>query len=356
MTDEERHVGIFRRIRTRLFARTGRRRSQIQFRCRTVVGILDLLVRKDRRLEPRQRHRQHAGAANPDAGGRTRRPRDGDMRPASGGNVRTRLARKLAVFLGEDPKSRLVRAVMTRLYRASLRACPAVFFQNRDDEALFRARKMLRKEKSVLLRGSGVNLDHFAPKPLPEEPTFLCIARLIRDKGVGEYLQACRIVRQKYPSVPCLLLGPYDSNPSAIRPEELLPYLQEQVVTYCGEQEDVRPYLERCSVFVLPSYREGTPKTVLEAMATGRAILTTDTVGCRETVREGENGFLVPVKDASALAERMCWFLEHSEEIPRLAENGRRMAEELFDVRKVNASICETMGLDELSPERKDCL
>ena len=125
----------------------------------------------------------------------------------------------------------------------------------------------------------------------------------------------------------------------------LQPFLDEGSVSYAGEQEDVRPWLARCSVFVLPSYREGTPKANLEAMASGRAVITTDAPGCRETVRDGENGFLVPVRSVDAICEKMEWFLAHPREAAAMGLKGREMAEQIFDVRKVNAAICRTMGL-----------
>ena len=156
---------------------------------------------------------------------------------------------------------------------------------------------------------------------------------------------ACRKLKAVCPEAKCLLVGPLDSNPSALKPEELQPFLDEGSVVYFGEQEDVRPYLAQSSVFVLPSYREGTPKVNLEAMACGRAVITTDAPGCRETVRDGENGFLVPVKDADAVCEKMRWFLEHPDSIQKMGIAGRRMAEEIFDVKKVNAAICEAMKI-----------
>ena len=250
-----------------------------------------------------------------------------------------------SVFVSGSLKTRAVRPVLVAMYRHALRKCPAVFFQNRDDERIFRDRRIVKDQKVVLLHGSGVNTEKFTLQPQPEKPAFLCVSRLIRDKGVYEYLSACRRIRQAHPEVECLLVGPYDSNLSTLRPEELQPFLDDGSVTYVGEQEDVRPYLARCGVFVLPSYREGTPKANLEAMACGRAVITTDAPGCRETVRDGVNGFLVPVRSVDAIYEKMEWSLAHPEEVAAMGRKGREMAEEIFDVRKVNAVICETMGL-----------
>ena len=250
-----------------------------------------------------------------------------------------------SVFLKNDPKTRAVRAILTAEYKASMRKCPVVFFQNHDDEAIFRKHGIIKDQKVVLLHGSGVNTEKFTFMPLPENPAFLCISRLIRDKGVVEYLDACRELKKDHPDVRCLLVGPYDTNPSAITPEELRPYLDDGSVEYCGEATDVRPYFAETSVYVLPSYREGTPKTNLEAMACGRAVITTDAPGCKETVVDGENGFLVPVKDSDAVAERMIWFIEHPDKIPEMARESLRYVQEKYDVNKVNADMIRIMKL-----------
>ena len=160
-----------------------------------------------------------------------------------------------------------------------------------------------------------------------------------------EYLEACRVIKQKYPDVECLLVGPFDSNPSALKKEELDIYIQDGVIDYFGEQEDVKPYIARCSTFVLPSYHEGTPKTVLEAMAMGRAIITSDAPGCRETVVDGENGFLVETKNIEALVDRMEHLILHPELNKMMGEFGLKMVQEKFDVKKVNAEIVRILNL-----------
>lgn len=250
-----------------------------------------------------------------------------------------------SAFLSDSLKARLVRTALTTEYRYSMRKCPAVFFQNEDDERLFRRYHIITKQKTVRLHGSGVNLERFQVMPLPDKPAFLCISRLIRDKGVMEYLEACRMLKQSHPEVRCMLVGPYDSNPSAIKPEELAPYVESGVVEYFGEQKDVRPYLAQASVFVLPSYREGTPKTNLEAMACGRAVITTDAPGCRETVRDGVNGLLVLVRDSKAVYQAMNRLVENPEMLVHMGRQGRKQAEEIFNVRFVNEKICETMEI-----------
>jgi glycosyltransferase involved in cell wall biosynthesis len=250
-----------------------------------------------------------------------------------------------SVFLEDDVKTRIVRKILTTEYKVAMRRCPAIFFQNHDDEDIFKRQRIIKHQKVVLIHGSGVNTEKFTVLPIPFSPTFLCISRLIRDKGVGEYLEAARKLHKVYPDIKCFLVGPYDTNPSAITEYELEEYVKDGSVEYFGETDDVRPFLAQSSVLVLPSYREGTPKTNLEAMACGRPVITTDAPGCKETVIDGENGWLVPVKDVDGIVEKMKWFIDHPDEIEKMGLRGRSMVESIFDVNKVNATICETMGL-----------
>lgn len=251
-----------------------------------------------------------------------------------------------SVFRAADIKSRLIGLVVGMEYRVALRHARAVFFQNEEDVELFASRGIVGREKIVMTRGSGVNLDRFPSRPLPGKGSFLFVGRLVRGKGVFDYLEAARMVKGVRPEVEFHLVGPYDTNPTALGPEELRPYIDEGTVVYHGEQKDVQPFQEACSCFVLPSYYgEGTPKSALEAMATGRPLIVADAVGCREVVREGANGFLVPPRDPGAIAAAMLRLLDEDGLAARMGRESRRMAEELFDVGKVNAIICEAMGI-----------
>lgn len=250
-----------------------------------------------------------------------------------------------SVFLSGGLKGRILRNILMCGYRLSLQRSPSVFFQNKDDAAFFVDNRIVPSDRIVFLNGSGVNLERFARQPFPKDFGFLCVSRLIRDKGVLEYLSACRTVRKLHPDIRCLLVGPFDSNPSALKPHELQPYIDDGSIEYFGEQADVRPYLAQCNVFVLPSYREGTPKSVLEAMSCGKAIITTDAPGCRETVIEGKNGFLVPVKDVNALVEKMLFLFQKPEICEEMGTASRGIAEQRFDVRLVNQIILETMRI-----------
>ena len=178
-----------------------------------------------------------------------------------------------SIFRGEGFKNRIIKTIMNIEYRLACNASKKVFFQNNDDKNEFINNRLIQKDKIVIINGSGVNLEKFKPEALPGKPAFLFIGRLIKDKGVMEYLEACKRIKYEYPEVRCLLVGPYDSNPSALQTEELQPFLDQGIIEYFGEQRDVRPYLKQCSTYVMPSYHEGTPKTVLEAMAVGRSAM-----------------------------------------------------------------------------------
>lgn len=250
-----------------------------------------------------------------------------------------------SIFLSGNIKTKIIRFILKTEYRIALRKSPNVFFQNNDDIKVFSDNKIIKPNQPVLLNGSGVNLEIFKEKPLPKGTSFLCISRLIKDKGVFEYLEAAKLVKKQYPQVRFLLVGPFDTNPSALTPKQLQPYIDNNIIEYFGETDDVKPYLEMCNVFVLPSYREGTPKSVLEAMATGRAIITTDAPGCRETVINEKSGYMIPIKDVRALSDAMINLIENPNKIPIMAKKGLKIVREKFDVNIVNKKINETMKL-----------
>lgn len=247
---------------------------------------------------------------------------------------------------GDGGGRRAVRMVASAMLRLSLPGNRAVFFQNPDDRSLFQQLGLLgRRGRAVLINGSGVDIDAYCPVPYPERLSFLLIARLLADKGVREYVAAARLIRARYPDVRFRLVGPLDPNPSALRSEEIQAWVNEGLIDYLGELEDVRPAIAASSVYVLPSYGEGTPRTVLEAMAMRRPAVTSDAPGCRETVVDGVNGYLVPVRDAEALAQALERFIQQPELIDRMGRESRRIVADKYDVHKVNRVILETMRL-----------
>jgi glycosyltransferase involved in cell wall biosynthesis len=241
----------------------------------------------------------------------------------------------------------LIQRVTRGLYARALGHASGVFFQNPDDAALFRELDLVPTSVPItVVNGSGIDTAAFTPAPMPEMPIrFLLIARLLGDKGIREYVAAARKIRRTHPEIECHIVGGTDSNPDAIPEAEVRGWHAACDIVWHGALADVRPAIAAAHVFVLPSYREGTPRSVLEAMAMGRAIITTDAPGCRETVREGVNGFLVPVRDSGALAAAMLRFVEQPDLAQSMGAASREIAVERYDVHKVNAIMLREMGL-----------
>ncbi|WP_372409888.1 glycosyltransferase family 4 protein [Acinetobacter radioresistens] len=238
------------------------------------------------------------------------------------------------------------------LYQQALSHSHKVFFQNPDDLKLFQDLKLLNAQiPTVVVNGSGVNIADFNVLPLPVtvdqkvKISFLLIARLLVDKGVREYAEAAKVIKHKYPYIEFNLVGWIDENPSAIGQPELDQWIASNTLKYWGKLSDVRPAIAESSVYVLPSYREGTPRTVLEAMAMGRAIITTDAPGCRETVTDGDNGFLVEVKSVQSLVKAMEKLIVQPELIAQMGRRSREIALHKYDVHQVNAHMMQEMGL-----------
>jgi glycosyltransferase involved in cell wall biosynthesis len=246
---------------------------------------------------------------------------------------------------GTGPVRRLVGTVSRALWRRATAANRVVIFQNPDDRDDFIAAGALADlGKARLVNGSGVDLAHYAPAPLPADARFLMIARLLGDKGVREYGAAAAQLLQSGSQATFSLAGYFDEGPNGIERAELAGW-QAAGLEYLGPLEDVRPALSQASVYVLPSYREGTPRTVLEAMATGRAVITSDAPGCRETVRDGETGLLVPVRDVAATAAAMERLSADSALRAAMGAAGLAYAHEKYAVEKVNAAMLAHLGL-----------
>jgi glycosyltransferase involved in cell wall biosynthesis len=252
-----------------------------------------------------------------------------------------------STLMGEGFKMKCTAVVAKWLYRHGLAKNEGVFFQNPDDQAFFERNHLLNPGCRVtLINGSGVELDQFAYAPQPPGPmTFLLIARLTREKGIVEYVEAAGLLKAIYPEARCQLLGPFDSNPAAISRSQVTAWEREGIIQYLGTVDDVRPHLAGAHVMVLPSYGEGTPRSVLEAMAMGKAVVTTQVSGCRETVIDGQTGFLVPPKDPVALAEAMGRFLADPALAQKMGTAARTYAEGKYDVNKVNKIILKALGL-----------
>ena len=235
-------------------------------------------------------------------------------------------------------KRAIVKHICTFLYKLGFKHASHVFIQNPDDRNLFIEKQIVREENSSVVPGTGVDLKLFCSKPFPQQLTFLMAARLIKEKGVFHFVEAAKALKPKYPQVRFVLGGNIDTNPSAITKAQLEEC--SQFVDYIGYVEDMAEALEKCSVFVYPSYyREGIPRALLEACACGRPVITTDGVGCREAVVDGENGYKIPVKSTECLAEAMEKFIVNPEIIPVMGQKGRALAENKFEIHRVNRQI-----------------
>ena len=248
-------------------------------------------------------------------------------------------------FTANTFKAKIIRFIMSMLYRKALRRADKVVFQNEDDKNQFEQLKLANPNKTGVVNGSGVNTDKFFKAGYPERLTFFMLARVMYSKGIREYLQACKIIKDQFPEVRCMLLGACEGIQDSLSKDDLTPYIEKDIIEYFGETDKVEDYYQQCSVYVLPSYREGTPRTVLEAASMGRPIITTDAPGCRGTVIDGKTGFLVPVKDGVSLADKMIEFVKNPELIECMGQASAEYCREKYDVEKVNVAMCEFLNI-----------
>lgn len=256
---------------------------------------------------------------------------------------------------GRELKRRLVRGVLGPMMKSALGACDGVFVLNSDDRDYLVGLGIMSPLQTVTrINGTGLDLDLFAHVPVEPKPArFLLIARLIRDKGVFEYVEAARLVKTKHPEARFRVLGPIDDHPGGIGRDQIAAWEREGLIEYLGVTADVRPVLADCSVFVLPTfYREGLPRTIMEAMALGRAVVATDIAGCRDAVAEGVSGLLVPTRSAPSLAAALMSLVEDPRRVEEMGREGRRRAELLFAAKSVNAVMIAAMGFDAATPDQ----
>jgi glycosyltransferase involved in cell wall biosynthesis len=252
-----------------------------------------------------------------------------------------------SVFIRNGWMARLVRS----MYKVSLRKSASVFFQNQDDQKLFIANGLVLSDATQVLPGSGIDLDRFrlaamsASGASGDKFRFLLVARLLWDKGLAEYLEAAKLIRQRWPKVECCLLGFVDTqNPSGISKTQLDAWVAQGHVTYLGVSSDVRPNIAEADCIVLPSYREGTPRSLLEAAAMGRPIITTEAVGCRDVVEDGVTGYLCRVRDGVDLAAKMERMLALTDaQRALMGARGRAKMERQFDERIVIEKYLQTI-------------
>ncbi len=250
---------------------------------------------------------------------------------------------------GQTSKTKLIRNIQVLLYRIAFPCLDKMIFLNPDDQKDLMQKYKLEVPETHILGGIGLNLKDYPYVEAKNKPIrFLFIGRLLKEKGIFELIQAIRIVKQKYPETYFTVLGSIDhQNMGALKQVELDKLLDEQLFEYPGYVTNVNQWITDSSVFVLPSYREGVPRSTQEAMAIGRPVITTDVPGCRETVVDGINGFLVPKWNVDILAEKMCYFIENPDQVNIMGLESYKIAQEKFDADKVNSKLIEIMGLKE---------
>lgn len=242
----------------------------------------------------------------------------------------------------------VVRTIMQRLLRIALRRADRVVFLNDDDRDELVGARIAPAHRSVVLGGIGLKLGDFVfDRPAADgPPVFLMIGRLIREKGVLDFVEAARLLRPRHPDARFVLLGGLDPKPDALSHAQVQRWVDEGIIEWPGEVNDVRPHLREATVYVLPSYREGVPRSTQEAMAIGRAVVTTDVPGCRATVEPGVNGFLVAPRDPAALAAALGHLADDRALALAMGSESRRIAEARFDVDKVNNRLLGFMDID----------
>lgn len=251
-------------------------------------------------------------------------------------------------FTGLTAKARTLQRFNEMLYKLSIKKNKVIVFQNKDDYQLFLDRNIIPKSQKVnFVSGSGINLNQFRFQE--KNPTdlvkFLLVARLIKEKGIGLYMKAAEVLKKKYPKTEFHLIGAPETSPSAISLDELESFHKNNIIIFHGKQTNIEEHLNNVDIFVLPSYyREGIPRTTLEACSCGNPIITTDSVGCRESVKHGENGLLIEPKSVDALINAMEYFITNPKKIKEMGHNSRKYAEERFDVNIINKDLTDIIN------------
>lgn len=250
---------------------------------------------------------------------------------------------------GISSKTKLIRNVQVFLYRIALPYLDQLIFLNPDDPIDLLEKHNLHVKSVNILGGIGLNLQSYPYRPISKPPlklNFLFIGRLLKEKGIHDFIAAIKLVKQQYPDTTFTVLGAVDkSNLGALSEEEVSNLIQAGTIEYPGHVDNIQEWIVKSDVFVLPSYREGVPRSTQEAMAIGRAVITTDVPGCRETVIDGVNGFIVPRWNSEKLAEKMIYFIENPEKTQLMGEASHKIAIEKFDANKVNQKLIDFLGL-----------
>lgn len=245
------------------------------------------------------------------------------------------------VFINNGLKWRVIRKIVCHLYRKAFKNCKKVFFLNNDDKTEFVHRRLVKSEQCDIIHGIGIDLEKFSYKPIKNHKTFLMVARMLKTKGVYEYCECARIVKQKYPDA----VFNYVGAEGTVKLADIQEYIDDGSINYLGTTNDVRPYYDDCFVNVLPSYREGFGLVIAEAGATGRMSVASEVEGIRDAIVDGSSGLLVESKNSKKLSEKIIWCIKHPEEAEQMGKNARKLAEEKFDQKKINTNILSTIQI-----------
>lgn len=240
-------------------------------------------------------------------------------------------------FIDQSIKANIIKHIILLFYKFSLKNKNThVIFQNENDKQLFIDYGMIDASQSVIIRGSGVDLNEYVVIPEPSDiPVVMFVARLLYDKGIREFIAAVRLIKNKHVKFKAVLVGNIDENPNSAKQDEITQWQDEGVIEYWGYRDDIPLVLSQSNIVVLPSYREGLPKSLIEAAACGRAVVTTNVPGCRDAITPDVTGLLVDVKDHITLANAIEILISNSELRHKMAYNGRKLAEQAFDIRGV---------------------
>lgn len=249
------------------------------------------------------------------------------------------------IYASDGIKTRIIRNIIKYLYKIAFKGCNKVIFQNSDDIEEFIKEKYLPEEKCVIVNGSGVNMERFYRTAIPQDPVFLMVSRIIKEKGVLDFAKAARIVKEKVPNARFIILGGYDNSIGALKESDIKEYIEDGSIELPGEVKDPVSFYNKSSVFVLPSYyKEGLPRTILEGMACGRPIITTNWTGCKEPIIDGVNGYLIPIKNPIELANKIYILATNRKKILEMSNAAYKTCLENYEVGIVNNQMRKIMG------------
>lgn len=251
------------------------------------------------------------------------------------------------IYSDNSLKTRIIRLICGMGYRYAFKLNKKVIFQNQDDINEVVRRHYVKRNKCELVDGSGVNMQRFKRSPLPSEHIFLMVSRVLKEKGVIEYFEAAKIMKEKYQDkVHFMFVGEIDKTNYAVDTDKLQKYVDDGIVELIPETDDVPSFIKKCRYFVLPTYyREGVPRVNLEALSMGRPIITTNMPGAKETVIDKKNGLFVKTRDPKDLADKMEWMINNPKMVEKMAKKSHQLCKEKFEVSIINKKMLEVMEI-----------